>query len=115
MARNANGDMETELQFDVPDLGWVERWLATCNRDDVTLEPQPDVWQEDAYLDSESFVIYRAGFALRLRRVAGKSTVATLKALARQQDGPAVRQELEQAVLDEATWLGTLGPVSERV
>ena len=112
MARNTNGHIETELQFDVPDLRWVERWLATCKRDDVTLAPQPDVWQEDEYLDSESFVIYRAGFALRMRRIAGKSTVATLKALTAHQEGPARRQELEQEVLDEASWLNTLGPVS---
>ena len=115
MSRNANGHVETELQFEVPDLRWVERWLATCKRDDVTLEPQPDISQEDEYLDSESFVIYRAGFALRLRRAAGKGTVATLKALTPQHDGPAARQELEQDVLDEASWLATLGPVSERV
>ena len=49
------GHVETELQFEAPDLRWVERWLATCHRDDVTLAPQDAVWQEDEYLDSESF------------------------------------------------------------
>src|SRR5205807_2466109 len=72
VAMSRDGHTETELQFEAPDLRWVERWLATCRRDDVTLEPQDGVWQEDEYLDSESFVVYRAGFALRLRRVAGK-------------------------------------------
>jgi CHAD domain-containing protein len=108
------GHIETELQFEAPDLRWVERWLATCRRDDVTLAPQDAVWQEDEYLDSESFVIYRAGFALRMRRIAGKPTVAALKALTPHDNGIAKRLELEQELTDEASWLIASGPVSDR-
>lgn len=109
-----NGHVETELQFEAPDLRWVERWLATCRRDDVTLEPQDTLHQEDEYLDSESFVIYRAGFALRLRRVAGRPAIAALKALTPSDNGVSRRQEFEQELTDEASWLTTPGPVSDR-
>jgi CHAD domain-containing protein len=114
MASGRNGNVETELQFEAPDLHWVERWLATCRRDDIRLEPQDTAYQEDEYLDSESFVIYRAGFALRLRRAEGRPTVATLKALTPQEGGLARRRELEQELTDEASWLSMTGPVSDR-
>jgi triphosphatase len=114
MARERDG-IETELQFEAPDLGWVERWLAACVRDDLTLEPKDEVCQEDTYLDSESFVIYRAGYALRLRRVEGRATVATLKAVTRNGRGPAVRREVEQELSDEETLAREAGSVSDRV
>jgi triphosphatase len=114
MSGKNNGHVETELQFEAPDLRWVQRWLATCHRDDVTLQAQDAVRQEDEYLDSKSFVIYRAGFALRMRRVAGKPTIAALKALTPSDNGIASRQELEQELTDEASWLTASGPVSDR-
>ena len=91
MSRDRDGHIETELQFEAPDLAWVERWLAAYARPGLTLEPREEVLQDDEYLDSESFVIYRAGYALRLRRVEGKPTVATLKAVMRNGKGPARR------------------------
>ena len=49
-----------------------------------------------------------------MRRIAGRPTVAALKALTPQKGGVARRQELEQELTDEASWLATPGPVSDR-
>ena len=87
-----------------------------------TVQPGPVVAIEDAYLDSADWRLYRAGYSLRVRRTAGRAE-ATLKSLARVEQGPQRRREITEflpqgdlaaeAIPDMLTALP--GPVGERV
>ncbi len=91
---------EVEWQFDVDDLGLVERWLrdlpASLPIAVTTADPEEHL---DTYFDTPEWRIYRSGYALRSRRVPGRADL-TLKALTGRGDGYAARREVTQHLLE---------------
>ncbi|CAN5906210.1 hypothetical protein BH23ACT11_BH23ACT11_00240 [soil metagenome] len=97
---------EVEWQFDAFDLRPIRRWLETGLGE---TEPRAVVGRireiSDTYLDSDDWRIYRAGYAMRVRRIKGKRPAeATLKSLntGDEDSGLRRRREISQ-VLDGAT------------
>ena len=108
---------EVEWQLTAPDLGVVRRWLDQHPRlERLSIEPLPAQQLHDRYLDTEDWRLFRAGFALRLRKEAGR-VEATLKGLYSARDEVADRREITERLpgngvkaLAQAT-----GPVATRV
>ena len=91
--------VEVEWQFAVPDLAAFRRWLVRASFDGWVVAPLGVVRLVDAYFDTPDWRLWRAGWALRLRR-ADAETEATLKALARARRGPARRREISTPMRD---------------
>jgi len=95
---------EQEWQFSAPGLDAARAWLAARprDRDDRRLAVQPTLELTDTYFDSPDWMIFRAGFALRMRSertgADGVQTEVTLKSLSKPQNGLARRTELSQRV-----------------
>jgi CHAD domain-containing protein len=90
--------VETEWQFDAPDLAAVERWLrAAPAADGVIVGPATVRRLRDVYLDTRDHKVFRAGFALRIRLARG-SAEATLKAVTPREGGLVMRRELTQGL-----------------
>jgi triphosphatase len=72
---------EVEWQFEDADLERVESWLEE-RAEDLSIAIGPGAKKElvDTYYDTEDWRLYRAGYALRIRR-ADKETEATMKSL----------------------------------
>ncbi len=91
---------EVEWQFDVDDLGLVERWLrdlpASLPIAITSAEPEEHL---DTYFDTPDWRVYRSGYALRSRRLQGHADL-TLKALTGRGDGYAARREVTQHLLE---------------
>jgi len=101
-----NKHTELEWQFAAQDLTSARDWLAA--QPQVTSErrfsARPTQNLQDTYYDSSDWMIFRAGFALRVRRAteddgdeAGHTEI-TLKSLAESQDGLARRTEITESV-----------------
>ena len=116
---------EVEWQFEALDVRPVGRWLengAGEQNPSVTGGETREI--SDTYLDTEDWRIYRAGYALRIRRTKGKSKAeATMKLLVSEnsvlglQPGLRSRREISEA-LDNAepkTLEAASGPVGERI
>lgn len=58
---------EQEIKFRLPEGGDPAHVRATIEAAGFRLEPQAGVTHEDRYLDTEDWVLFRAGIALRLR------------------------------------------------
>ena len=72
---------EIEWQLDAVDLELVENWLQQHpSAAGVAIVPGPERELKDAYFDTEDWRLYRAAYALRVRRD-GQSAQATMKAL----------------------------------
>jgi CHAD domain-containing protein len=121
MKDQAPDQQEVEWQFDALDVRPVGRWL-----EDGDWEEGPQVAAgetreiSDTYLDTDDWRIYRAGYALRIRRVKGKSKAeATIKLLASEDGAPGLksRREISETLdgADYESFDGKSGPVGERV
>ena len=116
---------ETEWQFDALDLRPVLRWLddhdGRNGAEEFRVAPAGSANQVDLYLDTEDQRFYRAGYALRIRRVnRRRHGEATLKALGSGDERvPGLRDRREVAQhLDEVdvdALQQSDGPVGERV
>ena len=105
-----NRHTEQEWQFAAQDLDTTRRWLA-AQPHEVTerrCAPQPTLTLQDTYYDSSDWMIFRAGFALRVRHAreadvdsgaTGEGgTEITLKSLHEAQQGLATRVEMSERV-----------------
>jgi CHAD domain-containing protein len=97
---------EQEWQFAAPDLESARQWLATQPREfsERRCAAQPTLTMQDTYYDSSDWMIFRAGYALRVRRAHPADTAndsdteITLKSLHASQDGLARRTEFSERV-----------------
>lgn len=106
--------IETEWQFDAPDLERVRTWLSSQpSHAPLTFEQVRDREQVDSYFDAADWRLFQAGFSLRRRR-SGEEYELTLKALGAASAGPIARREISQASADGDIFDGD-GPVSNRV
>ena len=112
---------EIEWQFDALDVRPVGRWLENgAGEQNLFVSAGETREISDTYLDTEDWRIYRAGYALRIRRTKGKSKPeATMKSLVSEDATPGLksRREIsepldnpESEALEAAS-----GPVGERV
>ncbi|MYK26470.1 MAG: CYTH domain-containing protein [Dehalococcoidia bacterium] len=72
--------METEWQFIADDLAAVRTWLDENTPDAFEVSAQPEREQHDEYWDTAGWLVWRAGFACRVRR-RGETAELTLKEL----------------------------------
>ena len=95
---------EQEWQFAASGLDATRAWLAAqpANPSDRRLAAKPTLELSDTYYESSDWIIFRAGFALRMRReragTNGEQTEVTLKSLHRPHDGLARRTEFSEVV-----------------
>lgn len=111
------GDVtERELQFETHDLEAVALWIRSQPRHaQLSFRSTGEKVQQDTYLDTADWAVYRAGFSLRLRR-RGDSGEVTLKALTKAKNGFHSRREISQRLSDvTGTWEAAEGEVSARV
>jgi triphosphatase len=92
---------EQEWQFAAAELESARAWLALppAERSGWRLAVKPTLELTDTYYDTADWAIFRAGFALRLRREregAREHTEITLKSLTAPRDGLARRTEISQ-------------------
>lgn len=112
--------LEVEWQFDALDVRPIGRWLeggASGEAPTVSVGEMREI--SDTYFDTEDWRIYRAGYALRVRRAGSKKPEATMKLL-NSADGTAdLRRRREiSGPLDGAgaeALIGASGAVGERV
>jgi len=98
--------IEQEWQFQARDLESTRAWLASQPQEtsERRFAPRPTLSMLDTYYDSPDWMIFRAGFALRVREArradqadAGEIEV-TLKSLRTAHDGLARRIEISETV-----------------
>jgi CHAD domain-containing protein len=107
--------LEREIQFDAPDLEAAERWLrAQPSYALLTFEAQGSKIQNDTYLDTDDWSIFRAGYSLRVRHREGSGEV-TLKELTSRDNTLQQRREISQALNEYSAGDGAIVSVSERV
>ena len=95
-----NRHTEQEWQFAAQDLGSARHWLAMQPQEasERHCAPRPTLTMQDTYYDSADWMIFRAGFALRVRKSDSSDTEITLKSLHRAQDGLARRTEFSEQI-----------------
>jgi CHAD domain-containing protein len=86
---------EQEIKFRLPEGGDPGRIRATIEAAGFRLEPEAAVTHEDRYLDTEDWVLFRAGIALRLR-ADGRRVRLEAKTLRSRSDEAMVRTEWAQ-------------------
>jgi CHAD domain-containing protein len=112
---------EVEWQLDAQDLRPVARWLeqtAANGTHGVSVGRGKTREQIDTYVDTPDRRLDRAGFSLRVRRMAEVPPEATLKSLdATRSDALSVRREISQQLdLDDPSAVSRAGgPVGDRV
>jgi CHAD domain-containing protein/uncharacterized protein YjbK len=109
--------IEAEWQFDVDDLAPIESWLDRFDGStELRVEREVPVEHLDTYYDTADWRVYRAGYALRLRR-RNNAAELTLKSLTSQSAVFAARRELTEALAssEDPTSEHVGGPVRERV
>ncbi len=115
---------EIEWQFDAGDLEVVEEWLEEYDSGSgFSLAPGSTRELTDTYLDTEDWRLYRAGYALRVRRKgSNKTSEVTMKSLARAENGAGGqvrRREISERVRNGDGGFPDLsearGPVGERL
>jgi CHAD domain-containing protein len=95
---------EQEWQFSAPTLSAARDWLAAQPHQPGArrFEARPTLELHDTYYDSSDFMIFRAGFALRMRHalggLEGDVNEITLKSLQPSRDGFARRSEFSEQV-----------------
>jgi triphosphatase len=107
---------EIEWQLEASDLDTVENWLEE-HPSASGLDVVPGATKEltDTYYDTEDWRLYRAGYALRLRKD-GESAETTIKALASAEVDLRRRREISELLEGGIeTPKGAPGPVGERV
>ena len=109
---------EVEWQFDADDLERVRGWLGErASGTGPVVGPGSTDDLVDAYYDTGDWRLYRAGYALRVRK-AGDGTEATMKSLAASVEGSLKRRrEISEPLSDGevATLKETSGPVGVRL
>lgn len=113
----AQRSVEVEWQFAVRDVDGLERWLSRVRLcDGWSVSPSTTQQLRDTYFDTPDWRVWRAGYALRVRRW-DERVEATLKALRRAHGGLARRREITERLRDAR--LGSLraavGPVGVRL
>jgi CHAD domain-containing protein len=115
---------EIEWQFDAGDPEVVEEWLEEYGSDSgFSVAPGSTRELTDTYLDTEDWRLYRAGYALRVRRKgSNKTSELTMKSLASAGDGSGDkvrRREISERVSNGDAGFPDLsksrGPVGERL
>jgi CHAD domain-containing protein len=114
---------EQEWQFAAAGLDAARAWLAArpANPSDRRLSPMPTVELTDIYYDSPDWMIFRAGFALRMRHARtgahGAHTEVSLKSLQDPHNGLARRTEFSERVgaADIDAVLATASGIGERI
>src|SRR3954447_9292121 len=98
--------IEQEWQFAARDLESARLWLAAQPQDSSQrrFAARPTLTLQDTYYDSADWMIFRAGYALRVRRAniadqpeAGDTEI-TLKSLRAAEDGLSQRTEISESV-----------------
>jgi triphosphatase len=107
---------EIEWQFEAADLELVESWLvehpSACG---LAVVPGATKDLTDTYYDTGDWRLYRAGYALRVRRD-GEGEEATMKSLAPAEGALRRRREISEPLEGGIeTPKGAPGPVGERV
>jgi inorganic triphosphatase YgiF len=107
---------ETEWQFEAADLERVESWLERHpSISGLSLISGATRELNDTYYDTEDWRLYRAGYALRVRRD-GESLEATMKSLAAAEGELRRRREISEPLDGRATTpKRARGPVGERL
>ena len=113
---------EQEWQFSAPGLDAARAWLAAQPQEttDRRLTIRPTLTLTDTYYDSPDWMIFRAGFALRVRReredAGGEQTEVTLKSLNTPRNGLVNRTEFSQRIdgADMSTVVSSKG-IGERI
>jgi len=114
---------EQEWQFAAAGLDAARAWLKSlpAEASDRRLAVRPTLQLTDTYYDSPDWMIFRAGFALRLRQehagTAGEQTEVTLKSLNASRNGLARRTEISQRFddADIRTVLSSANGIGERI
>jgi triphosphatase len=120
MKEEMQDSQEIEWQFDALDVRPVSRWLEgdSWGRD-PSVAPGEMREISDGYFDTDDWRIYRAGYALRIRRAGGKKVEATMKRLASANGKTGLRRRREiSESLDDAdpeALIAATGPVGDRV
>lgn len=107
---------EVEWQFDAAELEPVEAWLRQhSSGSGLVVESESDEKITDTYYDAEDWRFYRAGYALRVRKV-GSGAEATMKSLSPAEGNVRRRREITEPLGDDkpATLGKAPGPVGER-
>jgi CHAD domain-containing protein len=107
---------EVEWQFEAADLESVGAWLRQhSSGTGLAVEPEPEEGITDTYYDTGDWSFYRAGYALRVRRV-GRDAEATIKSLSPGEGNFRRRREITEPLGDDkpATLGKAPGPVGER-
>src|SRR5262245_31035614 len=94
---------ELEWQFAANDLDATRAWIARqpAARSERRFEPRTTLELRDSYYDTPDWMIFRAGFALRMREThddAGEKTELTLKSLTDSKGGLANRMEFTEHI-----------------
>jgi len=97
---------EQEWQFSAGDLDSARHWLAARPQQasERRFAPRPTLTMQDTYYDSPDWMLFRAGYALRVRRAreadatGDGETEITLKSLNEPHNGVAKRTELSESV-----------------
>jgi len=114
---------ELEWQFSAPGLDAARAWLAAQPHEitDRRVAMRPTLTLTDTYYDSPDWMIFRAGFALRMRReregAGGEQTEVTLKSLNASRNGLAQRTEFSQRIegTDMNTVITAANGIGERI
>jgi len=120
MKEEIQDSQEIEWQFDALDVRPVSRWLEgdSWGRDPAVATGEAREIS-DGYFDTDDWRIYRAGYALRIRRAGGKKVEVTMKRLASAngETGLRSRREISEPLddADPETLNGATGPVGDRV
>src|ERR671920_1786031 len=106
---------EIEWQLEAVELSLVENWLKEhSTAAGVAVVPGPARELADVYYDTEDWRLYRAGYAMRVRRD-GQNAQATMKARVPSEGGLRRRREISEPIEGVETPRGIPGPVGERV
>ena len=106
---------EIEWQLEAVELALVENWLEEHpSAAGLAIVPEPAKELTDVYYDTEDWRLYRAGYALRVRRD-GESAEATMKSLAPAEGGLRRRREISEPLEGLVTLRRITGPVGERL
>jgi triphosphatase len=120
MKEEMQDSQEIEWQFDALDVRPVSRWLEgdSWGRDPAVAAGEAREIS-DGYFDTDDWRIYRAGFALRIRRAGEKKVEATMKRLASAngETGLRSRREISEPLddADPETLSTATGAVGDRV
>jgi triphosphatase len=121
--KNMEKNTEQEWQFSAPGLDAARAWLAAQPHEitDRRLAIRPTLELTDTYYDSPDWMIFRAGFALRMRSertgADGEQTEVTLKSLSAPHNGLARRTEFSQRIegADMNAVVATSSGIGERI